>query len=329
MFSVVSSCEIKHDNDSYSIVKISLQSKTQISVSIHQHMERFFQETEYKSSNMRLMVVQKTKDAKRPYKYIFGGYKATGDDIYLDSNRELKKGTYYAFIQCDWENSFVNRCTFRVIGNDVAIEEVNIKNFENLLEESVKDFARNNIKEIRNPKSDQDIEVKYYVGPDAAGYGFFFYKNNSEVGTTLIEKVKFDKMEGIKLLYETDDQKYSYIEVKPGNEGILLLKRQGNECSTNYSYQSFLNHTPHHLVKLCTEEGKETLIVNKNSQDKISYFLNSHDFGYTFVFKNKSKTSTLDAYWTFREFQNLKLSSQDSKISNGELFWKFTVGPKS
>ena len=49
--------------------------------------------------------------------------------------------------------------------------------------------------------------------------------------------------------------------------------------------------------------------------------------GYTFVFENKSSTTTLDEYMTFDKFENLKLTSADAAVSDGKPFWKFTVEP--
>ena len=74
--------------------------------------------------------------------------------------------------------------------------------------------------------------------------------------------------------------------------------------------------------------GKKRSITNKlRPEDEMNYYYLSHDFGYIFVFENNSDTMTLDEFVCFTKLVNLKLNHEDSKTSNGEPFWKFTVPP--
>ena len=62
------------------------------------------------------------------------------------------------------------------------------------------------------------------------GFGFYYYVNNSSKGGILIENVTFTKMENIKLLPPYSGNQFK-IELHPGNDVIVLLKKTTNSAS--------------------------------------------------------------------------------------------------
>jgi len=255
----------------------------------------------------------------------------------------MEKGTYYLFVQLDWNNSVINEFACNVIGYSVKAEEIPHSEFEGFFMNTLKDYARNKIEKVTINSSDPDLTSKYYLGEETAGYGFYYYSNFSKTGCTVVEKVQFNRKEGIQLLkwervgsnvqlkvVEDKKDSFKYLEVKPNKEKFFLFKRVENGCSTKYSYNTLVKHTSRYLAKLWMKKGKKKKIVNESSPDEVmNYYSLSHDFGQTFVFENESENTTLDNYVDFPKLENLKLTSTDYATSNNENYWKFWIKPKS
>ena len=107
-----------------------------------------------------------------------------------------------------------------------------------------------------------------------------------------------------------------------------MLKAVKAMWKSKYSHLGFLEHSEDHLTDLALKESSKPIPVN-GQNGVMEYYLASHDFGYVFVFVNNSDTLTLDEYITFPIFNNLELTPEDNKASNGSIYWKFIVKPQS
>jgi len=252
----LASLKLTHKKNSYNLVKIVLPTKSYFSVGIHQPMERFFSKTDYKPAAMRLVVAKETNDPNRPYKHLFGTYRWSRDNLFEESPQFLEKGTYYAWVELDWSNSIFNEYTLNIIGYEVKAKEIKHEECPKFMKYVIKDYARYKTKETRINEDDPDIHCKYYLGEETGGYGFYYYSNQSKLKTSVVEKIKFVKRTGIRLLYTKNQSDYSFFEVRAGKEKLLIFKRVGNGWSTSYNYQTYLKYTPNQLIRLCLKNGK-------------------------------------------------------------------------
>ena len=215
---------------------------------------------------MRILVGTKTGNKENPYKYVVGGFKSYSDQYIIESPDIIEEGSYYAFIQLDWNNSLINTFSLWALGYGIKVEEVEHSEWPNFLSEWIKDYARSTVTEYRTSKDDPDIIMKHYLGERTAGYGFHFYENNSKNRSTLAEKLTYTKQVGIKLLFKTNSQQSTFVEVRSMSDHILLFKRTEGSWSTNYSYLSYLKHTAKFLAQLCLNNGEWTEILNADKK---------------------------------------------------------------
>ena len=120
----LTSLKLSHRKGSYNLIEIYLPTKSYLSVSIIQYMERLFDSADYKPANMRLMVAQKTNKPDSPFKHLFGAFKWTGDNLCMEASEILEKGTYYAYIELDWNNTIITEYTCNIIGYEAKVKEI-------------------------------------------------------------------------------------------------------------------------------------------------------------------------------------------------------------
>lgn len=57
---------------------------------------------------MRVLVGKYTGEASRPIEYVVGGFQTHSDMFSLETPDFIEKGTYYAYIEIDWNNTILN-----------------------------------------------------------------------------------------------------------------------------------------------------------------------------------------------------------------------------
>lgn len=78
--------------------------------------------------------------------------------------------------------------------------------------------------------------IKHECGNDSAGYGFYYYENNSKKGNNLVGKLKYNKYDGIQFLYDQPEEDYYYFNLKPGQSDVLLNKRTSKLTKQKFTH---------------------------------------------------------------------------------------------
>ncbi|CAI2385633.1 unnamed protein product [Moneuplotes crassus] len=340
----VISRKMSHKQNSYILINLTLPTNTDLSINIHQYMKRLFKPEDYKPGNIRVLIAEKTEDPKSPFKYVIGDYKYDTDILSIDSPMILRKGTYYLYIQLDCEDQLDAQFSCNMIGSDMIVSKVPHSEFGFFLINTLKDYARTKVENSRISPKDAGFVTKFFYSYETAGYGLYLFTNNSQNDSTALEKVTFTKLEGLKLLETSIRQKgvhispildkdkifsEKYLEVKPGRERFLLVKMIERQCQSEYNYFTHIRYCFNSLIKMCLKDGKKKAISNPSApKDVMNYYYLFHDYGVIFIFENKSKTYTLDEYFTLKKLDNYRLTNQDLQLSKHKPFWKFTVKPK-
>jgi hypothetical protein len=92
------------------------------------------------------------------------------------------------------------------------------------------------VKKTRAPKKSKDMVIKHETGKNTAGYGFYYYENNSKGEDVLVEKLKFSKAVGIEFMYKQPEDDYYIVSVRPGENEILLTKKTGLNTKVKFSH---------------------------------------------------------------------------------------------
>ena len=157
-------------------------------------MERLFPASaKYSPSYMRVMLAQKVDDPKSRFRHITGSFQPHSDLLCLETQDILDEGTYYAYIELDWNTELINKFALCVLGYNIEVKEVNPRECPTFLEDCIKDYAKNKVAQYRSKEAEPDIRVKHYLGEETAGYGFHYYENRSQNDTTMVEGVKYTK----------------------------------------------------------------------------------------------------------------------------------------
>jgi len=167
------------------------------------------------------------------------------------------------------------------------------------------------------------------VKSETGGYGFHYYRNDSENNTILYETVTHNQTDSIELMYATDPKNPSKVMfvVQPEQENLYIIKILSLPCSTSYTYKSHLKYSRAHLKALAVQKGKSYDIQRDGTNVNMKYHLFSHDFGYVFAFENNHDTLTLDVRTVISKLVNLKFSVRDLQASRRKELWWLQVKP--
>ncbi|CAI2384940.1 unnamed protein product [Moneuplotes crassus] len=358
----VTSRKMSHKQDSYVLTELTLRANTNLTINIHQYLKRFFKSDGYRPANARVLLAEKTGDRKSPFKYVNGDYKSEPECLSLEtpifmsdvcsktSNDQLiintlNKGTYYLYIELDCKDSTHIQFGCNIIGSEVLTSEVPHSEFGIFLVNTLKDYARTRVTKVRINNEEPGFTAKYFNRKEAGGYALYLFSNDSTNGSTALEMVQFTKLKGLQLMETSIKSGYleitpvsdsksafseKYFEINPGKQKFHLLKMIDPGCHCNYSYQTRIKYNTKSLVRMCFKDGKKKAISNPSApKDVMNYYYLFHDYGVIFIFENKSKTYTLDEYFTLKKLDNLRLCSEDLKLSKQKPFWKFTVKPQT
>jgi hypothetical protein len=118
---------------------------------ISQYMSRLFPEyLEYKPSFTRILIGKETEDPRDPIKYIMGGIEYNYDHYGLESSDFLDAGTYYIYIELDFNTDTINTFGLSVLAYEFSIKEVDHSCNRYFLEDCISNYAKYHIKESRS-----------------------------------------------------------------------------------------------------------------------------------------------------------------------------------
>lgn len=214
----------------------------------------------------------------------------------------LSQGEYYVYVELDWtENSQENEFAVTCYGSSQSAflrDEKMLFTREMILENAYRSLAlkqQNEIVTATDYAKQGQEKYKKYKAFTPEGFGFTIYKNESE-GSTLKERVTFNRFKGLKLLPPFADQEHYEVTVEPGNTVTVLFwcDPEGYAMSSSTAIQ--IMHGDSDLKTMLLEQGKKNGRPDTETQEDYGIYQYSmqHNGGMAYFYVNGSSNQILD-----------------------------------
>jgi len=226
---------IPFENPNRTVVRLNLEQKTHLFLSVNQTDDRKFMVSgkPYSYSNVRILVSKVTSEGLR-YE---AGTSATDRDTVVEAT--LGKGSYLVSIEIVWEQEHHKQFTLSAYSqHPVTLQRVGSPDFDQIERNIMKNFAvKNPESKVKNYESIGEPDIKRYMGSEF-GLVYFYYSNK---GTkTLKETVSMTNRQNLRacLPFKNNDQ--FEVTVHPNSDAIVIFKSVTTEA---YSFGLKSNFT--------------------------------------------------------------------------------------
>jgi len=325
-FEMITHMEIKQPLGMYTIVKMTLVQSTEAIFKVTQP----FTERDHPGV-MRIVInkdVEENKEIEEKIYHIDGTLTQGARSIYLETQEELSKGTYYIYIEVDDKNI---EYSLTLISNTlIKMKTIPNSDYPTFIEDMVKSYMNLKHNNYRCAKNEPDIQMKSYFGAKLAGFGAHYFINHTKNQTTYLENITYEDRKEIEFLFDhAKEGKSLEVRVEPGEEVLKIIKKLTPSAQVDLSYSNAFIYPDEHVEKECVAKGTSRAI--KNSEDKDSKCLMysyQHDCGYVFYFVNRESALKLDAYVAFTKATNLDPGHTELDKSTGEPYFHFVLEPE-
>ena len=167
-----------HNKGEYSLIKLTVNSKTEAYLTVSQLNQRWVWRNEnYEASLCKFIFAKYDPTKENPYEFI----NATcwlDEDTTLDSHLELEPGEYIAYIEIDWFNDqkFNNFVFKSYSDNHIDLKVEDPHSHQEILENMLKSCAvKNSKRKDYTEKGHKDIFRCFSVTDSKCEYGFLYY----------------------------------------------------------------------------------------------------------------------------------------------------------
>ena len=352
-FFKVKSCKLL-ENSKYKSIKIRQNPNDYVLIKLDIHKPKMFDITsncfisliqEEKFNNNYLigrMILCKIKDAELKEVEYIRGIMGQEKEIFIEQNENLSGGEYLLYCELDKNNNNINYIVSVYSSEEVDIEEIDNKSYQNILDKiyiscakkkklnlnsssddmSVNDdYKENNNNNYNRRNSFKKIKIKNaskiekYTENTLEGFSYI-YIENKEKDATLIENVNYHNFEGYELLPPYSGTSF-YVEVKPGERKIILIKRLELIDSNNIEvfYRSNILYGNKTLYTLTKRRGRKKKRIDKKNGKKvnINVYIYKHDFGICFLYRNKTNNMLLTEKVNIENNTNIEFSDENKE----------------
>ena len=339
------------ENSKYKSIKIKQNPNDYVLIKLDVHKPKMFDITsncfislnqEEKFNNNYLigrMILCKIKDEELKEVEYIRGVMGQEKEIFIEQNENLSGGEYLLYCELDKNNNQVNYIVSVYSSEDIDIEEIDNKSYENILDKIYISCAKRNKININSSSDDMSVNDEYkennnfrrnsfkkikiknaskivkYTESTLEGYSYI-YIENMEKDATLIENANYHNFEGYKLLPPYSGTSF-YIEVKPGECKIILIKRLELVESNNIEvfYRSNILYGNKTLYTLTKRRGRKKKRIDKKNGKKvnINVYIYKHDFGICFLYRNKTNNMLLTEKINIENNTNIEFSDENKE----------------
>jgi len=209
----------------------------------------------------------------------------------------LEEGEYLLYVEVDWVDKEYPFVISTYSESAIELSAQNNDDYPNILQKIYKSCA---LQEDFMTKFEQEGApecVKYSCDNNFTPEGFsYIYFVNKEEDVTLVEDVKYTKFSGLKLLPPYSGSSYQ-IEIKPGEEKIILIKRvDTKDFSLAYSSNTNFKFGKKSLVNLAKQKGTKSNRKDPklNIEVDIVVYTYKHSLGLCFYYENNTTDRKLE-----------------------------------
>lgn len=210
---------IPFENPNRTVVRLNVEQKTHIFLSVNQTDDRKFLVSglPYSYSTVRILVAKVTPDGLR-YE---AGTSATDRDTVVEAT--LNKGTYLVTIEIVWEQEHHKKFTLSAYSqNAVTLQRVGGADYDRIERNILKNFApRNPGSRSKDYVSINEPNIKRYMGSEF-GLVYFYYQNNGS--KTLKETVFMNNRVNLRATTPFNNNDKFEVTVNPNSDAIVIFK---------------------------------------------------------------------------------------------------------
>ena len=340
------SIKIKQNPNDFVLIKLDIRKPNLIDSNSNRFISLIQEEKENNKFLLSRMILCKVKDTEVKEVEYIKGIMGQEREIFLEQKESVSGGEYLLYCEIDKSDDFANYIVSVYSSEEVNLEEIDNKSYQNILEKiyiSCAKKKKQNLNSNSGELSDNDEfnyksndnsnninyrissfkKIKIINAPKIIKYtestieGFsYIYIENLEQDTTLIENANYHNFKGYKLLYPYSGTSF-YVEVKPGECKIIIIKRLELIESNNIDvfYRSNLLYGNKTLYELTKKKGRKKKRIDKKTGKKvnINVYIFKHDFGICFLYRNKTNNMVLNEKINIENNTNIDFSEENKK----------------
>jgi calpain-15 len=210
---------IPYENPNRTVVRLNLEKKSHIFLSVNQTDDRKFLVggLPYSYSNVRILVSKVTNEG---LSYVAGAFNADRDVVVETT---LGKGTYLVSIEIVWEQQHHKKFTLSAYSeNPVKMETLGEPDFDKLERNVLKSFAvRNAGSKAKDYASIGEPNIKRYMGSE---YGLVYFYYTNQGSKALKETVYMSNRENLRTSNHFKSNDQFEVTVHPNSDAIVVFK---------------------------------------------------------------------------------------------------------
>ena len=355
------SIKIRQKPNKYVLIKLDTRKPNIIDDSSKYFVSLIQEEKEKNNFLIGRMILCKIKDKELKEVEYIQGIMGQEREIFLEQKESFIGGEFLLYCELDTiDDKPINYVISVYSCEEINFEEIDYKSYQNIIEkiyiscakkkkltlnlesndESNNDEAINKSNDnfnndIYRSKSFKRIKIKNaskiikYTETTLEGFSYIYIENLEE-DVTLIENANFQNLEGYQLLYPNPGTSF-YIEVKPGECRIIIIKRLGLIELNNIQvfYRTYLLYGNDSLYKLTKKKGRKKRRMDKKTGKKINInvYIFKHDFGICFLYRNKTNNQILNEKINIENNTNIEFSDDNKPDINNNKEIKICVEP--
>ena len=347
------SLKIKQKSNGFALIKINIRKPNLIDNASNCFIS-LIQEDKDNNNNFLIgrMILCKIKDIESKEIEYIRGIMGQEREIVIEQRENISGGEYLLYCELDNVDNMVNYVVSVYSSEEINIKELEKDWYENILENIYISCAKKKKLNLNSSQNEDSLnesdnknnnyrnsafkKIKIKNAPKITkctestieGYSYI-YIENLENDVTLIENANYQNFDGYKLLYPYSGSSF-YIEVKPGETKIIIIKRLELIESNNIEvfYRSNLLYGNESLYELTKKRGRKKKRIDKKTGKKtnINVYIYKHDFGICFLYRNKTNAMLLNEKINIENNTNIDFSEENkADTKNKEI--KISVEP--
>jgi hypothetical protein len=301
-------------------------------ITIHQPDNDYYEYKDYKYMLVRLIIVKlEAEKEKKRYVYIKGDMKMERE---LCEELKFEPGDYLLYIEAEKSSSEECKSILEECKNEVPItlslyapKDIKLKSDEwaqhpQFLEQVYSSCAID-YGEYLSYESDGAPECSKYSGMMKEGYGYTYFRNNSD-DATIKEAVNYTMFDGLELVSPFKGTSYEVL-VPPKSSAIVLMKQTSiTGINLSFSYTSVIIFTTEAMKKRIKQYGTKVARKDLHANGDMDIFVYTfkHGGGICYLYENLTKEHVLEEHVKFKT-NGLKLEGEEGnemiiKIGPGE-----------
>ena len=337
------SIKIRQNPNDYVLIKLDIHKPKMFDITSNCFISLIQEEKFGDNYLIGRMILCKIKDAELKEVEYIRGIMGQEKEIFIEQNENLSGGEYLLYCELDKNNNNINYIVSVYSSEEVDIEEIDNKSYQNILDKIYISCAKKKKLNLNSSSDDMSVNDDYKENNNNNNYnrrnsfkkikiknaskiekytentleGFsYIYIENKEKDATLIENVNYHNFEGYELLPPYSGTSF-YVEVKPGERKIILIKRSELIDSNNIEvfYRSNILYGNKTLYTLTKRRGRKKKRIDKKNGKKvnINVYIYKHDFGICFLYRNKTNNMLLTEKVNIENNTNIEFSDENKE----------------